>query len=233
MTHVYKRLGVPTIINAKGPSTRLSGGIMRREVAEAMVEASQHCVDMAELQAPGERADRRGDRRRGGTGHRGRCRRSAARHRGLRDRPRSRPDEPPAGHPRHAQRGRDRAQPAQLLRPCRARGRGARWSRSACPTATPGPACATPRPGRSRMRSASAPRRSIGSRPRTPGRAWRRSSGSPMPPACRSWSMPQRSCRRSRTCAASSSPAPISWRSAAARRSAGRRPRASSAAGAT
>ena len=51
MTHVYQRLGVPTIINAKGPSTRLSGGIMRREVAEAMVEASQHCVDMAALQA--------------------------------------------------------------------------------------------------------------------------------------------------------------------------------------
>ena len=51
MTNVYKRLGVPTIINAKGPSTRLSGGIMRGEVAEAMVEASQHCVDMAVLQA--------------------------------------------------------------------------------------------------------------------------------------------------------------------------------------
>jgi L-seryl-tRNA(Ser) seleniumtransferase len=51
MTHVYRRLGVPTIINAKGPSTRLSGGILRREVAEAMVEASQHCVDMAALQA--------------------------------------------------------------------------------------------------------------------------------------------------------------------------------------
>jgi D-glucosaminate-6-phosphate ammonia-lyase len=50
-TNVYKRLGVATIINAKGPSTRLSGGILRREVAEAMVEASQHCVDMADLQA--------------------------------------------------------------------------------------------------------------------------------------------------------------------------------------
>src|SRR5918994_7807841 len=49
--NVYRRLGVPTIINAKGPSTRLSGGIMRGEVAEAMVEASQHCVDMAVLQA--------------------------------------------------------------------------------------------------------------------------------------------------------------------------------------
>src|SRR5918994_4204335 len=49
--NIYERLGVPTIINAKGPSTRLSGGIMRREVAQAMVEASEHCVDMAALQA--------------------------------------------------------------------------------------------------------------------------------------------------------------------------------------
>src|SRR5918995_3054523 len=51
MANVYERLGVRTIINANGPSTRLSGGIMRPEVAEAMVEASQHCVDMAALQA--------------------------------------------------------------------------------------------------------------------------------------------------------------------------------------
>ena len=51
MTNVYERLGVRTIINAKGPSTRLSGGIMHPEVAGAMVEASQHCVEMAELQA--------------------------------------------------------------------------------------------------------------------------------------------------------------------------------------
>jgi D-glucosaminate-6-phosphate ammonia-lyase len=51
MANVYERVGVRTIINAKGPSTRLSGGQMRAEVAQAMVEASQHCVDMAELQA--------------------------------------------------------------------------------------------------------------------------------------------------------------------------------------
>jgi D-glucosaminate-6-phosphate ammonia-lyase len=51
MPSIYERVGVRTIINAKGPSTRLSGGPMRPEVAEAMVEASQHCVDMAELQA--------------------------------------------------------------------------------------------------------------------------------------------------------------------------------------
>ncbi len=50
MPNIYERLGVRTIINAKGPSTRLSGAIMPPEVAAAMGEASQHCVDMAELQ---------------------------------------------------------------------------------------------------------------------------------------------------------------------------------------
>jgi D-glucosaminate-6-phosphate ammonia-lyase len=42
---------VQRIINAKGTATRLSGGIMRPEVSAAMVEASQFCFDMAELQA--------------------------------------------------------------------------------------------------------------------------------------------------------------------------------------
>jgi L-seryl-tRNA(Ser) seleniumtransferase len=51
MTNIYERLGVTPIINACGPNTRLSGGIMAPEVAQAMVEASQHCVDMVELQA--------------------------------------------------------------------------------------------------------------------------------------------------------------------------------------
>lgn len=48
---IYAELGVRTLINAKGTATRLSGGIMRPQVAAAMVEASQACVDMAELQA--------------------------------------------------------------------------------------------------------------------------------------------------------------------------------------
>src|ERR1700752_622453 len=48
--NVYARLGVRTIVNASGPSTRLSGGIMRPEVAAAMAEASQWCVDLTELQ---------------------------------------------------------------------------------------------------------------------------------------------------------------------------------------
>jgi len=49
--NVYQRLGLRPSINAKGPATRLSGGIMRAEVAAAMAEASQHCIDIAELQA--------------------------------------------------------------------------------------------------------------------------------------------------------------------------------------
>ncbi|MCA0434616.1 MAG: DegT/DnrJ/EryC1/StrS family aminotransferase [Proteobacteria bacterium] len=52
---LYAALGVKTIINAKGPATRLSGGLMRPEVAEAMVEASRACVDIAELQAAASR----------------------------------------------------------------------------------------------------------------------------------------------------------------------------------
>jgi D-glucosaminate-6-phosphate ammonia-lyase len=50
---IYETLGVRTLINAKGPATRLSGGIMRPEVAEAMIDAARHCVDIAELQAAG------------------------------------------------------------------------------------------------------------------------------------------------------------------------------------
>src|SRR5689334_18265459 len=51
MANIYDRLGVRTIINASGPATGLSGSIMPPEVAEAMKEASQYCVDIAELQA--------------------------------------------------------------------------------------------------------------------------------------------------------------------------------------
>ena len=50
MSNVYERLGVPTIINAKGTATRVSGAPMPAEIASAMQEATQHCVDMAELQ---------------------------------------------------------------------------------------------------------------------------------------------------------------------------------------
>jgi D-glucosaminate-6-phosphate ammonia-lyase len=47
---IYERLGVRTIVNAKGTATRLSGGIMRPEVSAAMAEASRACVVIAELQ---------------------------------------------------------------------------------------------------------------------------------------------------------------------------------------
>jgi D-glucosaminate-6-phosphate ammonia-lyase len=47
----YRQRGLRTVINAKGPATRLSGGIMRPEVIAAMAAAAGHCVDMAELEA--------------------------------------------------------------------------------------------------------------------------------------------------------------------------------------
>ena len=52
---IFAQFGVPTIINAKGTATRLSGGIMRAEVAQAMADASQACVEIAELQAAASR----------------------------------------------------------------------------------------------------------------------------------------------------------------------------------
>ncbi len=51
MTDVFERLGIPTIINAKGASTRVSGALLAPEVVEAMRQASTACVDMTELQA--------------------------------------------------------------------------------------------------------------------------------------------------------------------------------------
>jgi L-seryl-tRNA(Ser) seleniumtransferase len=48
---IYDGYGVRTIINAKGPSTRLSGGFLSAEVSAAMAEAATWCVDIAELQA--------------------------------------------------------------------------------------------------------------------------------------------------------------------------------------
>ena len=48
---IYEELGVRTIINVSGASTRVSGPLMPPEVAEAMVRASQESVSMMELQA--------------------------------------------------------------------------------------------------------------------------------------------------------------------------------------
>ena len=50
MSNIYEKIGVPIIINAKGPATRLSGGVMPEEVSKAMQEAAQYCIDMTELQ---------------------------------------------------------------------------------------------------------------------------------------------------------------------------------------
>jgi D-glucosaminate-6-phosphate ammonia-lyase len=50
MSNVYEKLGVRPIINAYAPMTRLGGGVMPAQVAEAMREATQVCVDIAELQ---------------------------------------------------------------------------------------------------------------------------------------------------------------------------------------
>jgi D-glucosaminate-6-phosphate ammonia-lyase len=48
---IYERFGIPTVINACGTVTRLSGGRMHPEVAAAMTAASGECVDMIALQA--------------------------------------------------------------------------------------------------------------------------------------------------------------------------------------
>ncbi len=55
---IYSDLGVPEIINACGTVTRLSGGLMAPEVAEAMRQASLACVDMVQLQAAASRTIR-------------------------------------------------------------------------------------------------------------------------------------------------------------------------------
>jgi len=51
MSSALERLGVPIIINACGPVTRLGGGLMHPDVASAMIEASRACIDMVALQA--------------------------------------------------------------------------------------------------------------------------------------------------------------------------------------
>src|SRR5262245_61399205 len=48
--NVYSRLGVKTIINCRGTWTYLSGSLEFPEVRQAQLEASEHFVDMLELQ---------------------------------------------------------------------------------------------------------------------------------------------------------------------------------------
>ena len=49
--NVYETRGVPSVINAAGTLTRLSGGIMRPEVVAAMADAAAHTVEIDALQA--------------------------------------------------------------------------------------------------------------------------------------------------------------------------------------
>ena len=48
---IYEEFGARSIYNLAGTSTRVGGPVLSEEVANAMVEASQHSVDMTELQA--------------------------------------------------------------------------------------------------------------------------------------------------------------------------------------
>lgn len=50
MTSIYERYGVRTVINAAGPMTRLSGGILSPEVRAAMSEAAGACVRIEDIQ---------------------------------------------------------------------------------------------------------------------------------------------------------------------------------------
>lgn len=51
MSDVYDELGVPTVINAAGTKTRISGSLVREEAVEAMVDASKSFVRISDLQA--------------------------------------------------------------------------------------------------------------------------------------------------------------------------------------
>ncbi|PZC50962.1 MAG: L-seryl-tRNA(Ser) seleniumtransferase [Chloroflexi bacterium] len=55
MTNVYEELGVRTIINVAGISTRVGGALMPPEVVSAMSEAAKSSVSMTDLQAAASR----------------------------------------------------------------------------------------------------------------------------------------------------------------------------------
>lgn len=50
MSGIYQQLGVKTVINASGTQTSAGGTLMDREVVEAMAEAAEHFVRIADLQ---------------------------------------------------------------------------------------------------------------------------------------------------------------------------------------
>ncbi len=49
--NTYARFAIPTVINACGTNTRLSGGMMHPDVVAAMADAATACVEMPALQA--------------------------------------------------------------------------------------------------------------------------------------------------------------------------------------
>lgn len=51
MSGIYDELGVPTVINATGTKTRISGSLIREEAVEAMAEAAESFVRISDLQA--------------------------------------------------------------------------------------------------------------------------------------------------------------------------------------
>jgi L-seryl-tRNA(Ser) seleniumtransferase len=51
MSDIYDELGVPTVINATGTKTRISGSLIREEAVTAMAEASESFVRISDLQA--------------------------------------------------------------------------------------------------------------------------------------------------------------------------------------
>jgi hypothetical protein len=168
--NVFQRLGVRTIVNASGPSTRLSGGIMRLEVAEAMAEASQWCVDLAELQ--GRASEILAEVTGADAGYvtagasAALMLASAACLAGL----------DPASMNRLPDTTR-MANEVVMVRSQRnmttapSRKQAPSWSRLASPTGSPAPGSATRRSGSTRLPSATRPQRSCGSPSRTPSPA--------------------------------------------------------------
>jgi len=51
MSDVYDELGVPTVINATGTKTRISGSLIREEAVEAMAAAAESFVRISDLQS--------------------------------------------------------------------------------------------------------------------------------------------------------------------------------------
>ena len=51
MSDIYDELGVPTVINATGTKTRISGSLIREEAVTAMAEASKSFVRISDLQS--------------------------------------------------------------------------------------------------------------------------------------------------------------------------------------